>query len=88
MSDPIKITDPNRVPVTFVNDVAVSGFVNGNVNLSFVTAMFTGNAEGNVDPDYVVTSRLRMDLYCAQHLRDRLDAIIQANTKPTGVKEH
>ena len=85
MSD---IVDPNLVPVTFVNELVVSGAHNGVVNLTFAVARFSPDEDGKVHPDLAITSRLRMDLYLATVLRDRLSAIIEANTKPTRTTEH
>ena len=83
MADDLKIT-PSDIPVVFVNDVAGSGFANGNVNLTFVTARFTPQNDGTVEPDLVISNRLRMDLWCAQRLHDQLGKIIEQNTKPQG----
>ncbi len=76
----------SKPDVTFVNDVSVSGFLNGNVNLSLTQFVWVAvvpdegkpvvKLEGNTVVD------LRMDLYCAQQIRDALDAIIQKHTKP------
>ena len=84
----MKITDPNRLQPTFVNQLVSSGFLNGIVNLSFATALFSPKPDGSVDADLIISSQLRLDLYTAQQLRDRLAEIIDANTKPTGAKEH
>lgn len=73
------ITDPHQVPVTFINQVAGSGFLNGVLNLTLATARFTPIGDA-VEPDLIVSSRLRMDLYCAQQLRDMLTEIIDKNT--------
>lgn len=80
---PISVTDPYQVPVTFVNEVVGSGFLNGNINLTLATARFTPIA-GKVEHDIVITSRLRMDLFCAMQLRDELSRIIAGQTKTTG----
>lgn len=92
MSDDTKnndpsITDPHRVPAVFVNSLVGRGFLNGVVNLTFATALFTPH-EDKVDPDCIITCRLRMDLYCAQQLRDALDGLIRQNTKPLAAAEH
>lgn len=77
---------PNdRCPVTFVNAVAVTGFANGVVNVAFSTFGYTPQVEGDktvVAADVHVSANLRMDLFCAQQLRDHLDEIIQTHTKP------
>lgn len=83
----LPVTDPHRVPSVFVNELAGSGSLNGVVNLTFATAMFTPMSDGTVDPDLVITSRLRMDLYCAQQLLVTLTQIVEQNTKmPEGTK--
>lgn len=82
MSEPLKITDPNNEPVRFVNAVGGSGFLNGILNLTLVTARWTPDGSENVPMDMVISSRLRFDLKCAQEIRDALDAIIEANSKP------
>lgn len=81
----------SKPDVTFVNTMTVSGFLNGNVNLSFTTARFTvvpdivSPGKGKVDPDEYPSLYLRMDLACAQQVRDALTQIIEQNTKPTGL---
>lgn len=87
MTNELKVSDPRHVPVVFVNDVIGSGFLNGNINLTLGAMQFTPSGS-EVDPDWVIVARLRMDLYAAQRLRDALDAIIQANTKPSSTTEH
>jgi hypothetical protein len=78
----LSITDPNTVPVTFINQIASHGCLNGVVNFTFATALFTPSGDNKtVDPDIIVTCRLRMDLYCAMQLRRVLDRIIEQNTK-------
>lgn len=85
--DQAKLADPYNVPVTFVNEVAAIGFLNGVVNVTFTTARFSPIGE-KVETDSIVASRLRLDLHCAQALRDFLDKIVDENTKgpaqPTG----
>lgn len=82
MSEPLKITDPNKIRVEFVNAVGGSGFLNGIVNLTLVTARWTPTGSEDIPMDLVIGSRLRFDLKCAQEIRDTLNAIIEANTKP------
>jgi len=77
----VSITDPYKTPTTFVNQVAGAGFLNGVVNVTMATAQFTPQANGIVTPDLVITSRLRMDLFCAQQLYAELGRIIQQNTR-------
>lgn len=76
----IKISDPHNVPVTFIGDVGGVGFLNGVINITYVTPRFTPSAN-RVDNDLVVSGRHRLDLYCAQRLYEMLGEIIEANTK-------
>lgn len=85
--NPIVITDPHHVEPVFVNDLVGSGHLNGVVNLTFATALFTPK-DGKVDPDLVISARLRMDLYCVQQLHAALGQVIQQNVKPAGAQEH
>ena len=78
-----KITDPFHVNTTFVNDVVASGSLNGVVNLTFATALFSPGEDNKVDPDLVISSRLRMDLYCAQNLYAALGKILENPGRPT-----
>lgn len=78
----LPVSDDYRTPTVFVSQLVGSGFLNGVVNVTFGTALFTPNNDGGVDPDLVITARLRMDLFCAQQLRDRLDAILADTMKP------
>jgi hypothetical protein len=78
--------------VVFVNNLAAWGFLNGVLNLAFSTCQFLPELQTGRDGDdsakvvvvnaEVVTANLRMDLFAAQQLRDALDKIIEANTKP------
>jgi predicted membrane-bound mannosyltransferase len=78
------------VDVILVNNLAVSGFLNGVINLAFSTSQFIpvmqetspGEFEAVVDAADVVTINMRMDLWLAQQVRDRLNALIEQNTKP------
>lgn len=75
----------DRCPVVFVNAVAVNGFQNGVVNVALATFGFTPSetpGETEVLADSHITANLRMDLFCAQQLRDALDRILRENTKP------
>lgn len=77
----------DRCPVVFVNTLAVSGFNNGICNLAFTTASFIPQDEEGkvvVALDEFVSANLRMDLLCAQQVRDALSKIIEANTSPAG----
>lgn len=72
---------------TFVNTLAVHGFVNGNLNLAFSQARwypqtFEGEVKVAIEEPIVVD--LRMDLRCAQQLCDALTRILEENTKPAG----
>ena len=82
----VTITDPYKTPTVFVNQVAAIGHLNGVVNLAFATAQFTPNPSGGVDPDLVITARLRMDLFCVQQLYEQLGNIIQQDVKESGEK--
>jgi hypothetical protein len=75
--------------VVFVNNLAAWGFLNGVINAAFSTCQFLpvqvdeeGEIVTKVMPTEVVTANLRFDLVVAQQLRDALDGIIEANTKP------
>jgi hypothetical protein len=84
MSEPLKITDPDNVPVKFVSLVGGAGFLNGVINLTLLTTRWTPDTlpQDQVPPDLVVCSRLRFDLAVAQELRDVLNKQIEENTKP------
>lgn len=71
----------DKPSVVFVNSVAVSGFLNGVINVGFSTAQFTAQ-NGKVEPDEILTANLRMDLHCAQQLHDSLASILAQQTKP------
>jgi len=80
MADPIVISDPNNEPVTFVNQVLGQGHLNGVINITLGVARFTPKdsaPESMVDIDMIIASRLRMDLACAQQLRDCLDTLLK-----------
>lgn len=92
-----RAADPNNEPVKFVTGLDASGFLNGVVNLTFVTARFSagtvmhqpGDIAGDiaVSEDSIVASRLRMDLHAAQELYRVLGDILEKNTvKPAGEK--
>jgi hypothetical protein len=83
-NEPLPVTDPHRVPSCFVNQVAGAGHLNGVINITFATAMFTPTAKG-IEPDLVITSRLRMDMFCAEQLYAQLGAIIAKNAKPESI---
>ena len=76
----IPITDPYETPVIFVNSVVGSGSLNGVVNITFATARFTPSASSTIDPDLVVSARLRMDFHCVRELHATLGRMLeQAN---------
>lgn len=77
--------DHKHVAPTFVNTLAVNGFLNGNVNLAFSAAhwypvLVDGKSQVGISEPIVLD--LRMDLSCAQALRDALDRILSEQTKP------
>lgn len=74
------LTDPKNVEVVFVNEVAGIGVLNGVVNLTLSTALFT--PQGNIVlQDKIIGSRLRFDLFVAQSLHTLLGDILEKNTK-------
>jgi len=71
--------------VTFVNELEASGFLNGVINMAFSTYQFIPGAVDDgvqIVAAPKITANLRFDLRLAQIIRDRLDVIIEANTKP------
>lgn len=76
MSDAIKVSDPNSIPVVFVNQVLGQGHLNSVINITFGTARFTPN-EKEIDVDMIVGARLRMDVVCAQQLYDGLGELLK-----------
>lgn len=82
----------NDSEVKFVNELEVSGFVNGVINMAFSTMQFvpiwsppdtpTGQPTLVVSPEPKITVNMRFDLRLAQIMRDRLDQLIEENTKP------
>ena len=85
---------PKDADVILVNNLEVSGILNGVINLAFSTSQFIpvvqekeddpGVYETMVGVANVITINMRMDLWLAQQVRDRLDALIEQNTKPAG----
>ncbi len=83
-----------KAEVILVNNLEVSGFLNGVINLAFSTSHFIPQVqqgpEVGDEPELVVavanevTINMRMDLWLAQQVRDRLTDLIEANTKPAG----
>lgn len=77
MAEPLKVTDPDNVSVTFINQVLGQGHTNGVINLTLGVARFTPETTGEIDVDMVIASRLRMDIVAAQQLRDCLDELLR-----------
>lgn len=77
----------SEAPITFVNSVAVSGFLNGVLNLGFSSAQFLPTKDGKVELAEIITANLRMDLLCAQQLHDSLAKILEQQTKPASKAE-
>lgn len=75
-NDRLPIGDPYKTPTVFVNQMVGSGYLNGVVNITLATAQFTPNQSGGVDPDMVIASRLRMDLFCAEQIYEALGKMI------------
>lgn len=82
------------VEVAYVTELVASGFMNGVINMAFSTYQFipayeppdAGDPDGEgrvvVSPAPILSANLRFDLRLAQILRDRLDQIIEENTRP------
>lgn len=77
----------SEAPIVFVNSIAVSGFLNGVLNLGFSTAQFLPSEDGKVKLAEIITANLRMDLLCAQQLHDSLATILAQHTKPAAAKD-
>lgn len=83
------ISDPHNVPVTYASAVSENVW-NGMIALTFTVNRMTpfiedgDNPKLKFDNDFVVVSRLRLDLHTATSLRDRLDALISMLSKPEG----
>ncbi len=73
--------DPHDVPVTFVNDFHI-GLHNGVVNATFFTYRWTPAVGGGALPDPVTTSQQRFNVNAALRLRDSLNDLIAAYSKP------
>lgn len=84
--DAIKVTDPDNVKITFVNQVLGQGHLNSVVNITLGAARFTPSDSSNIDVDMVVAARLRMDIICASQLRDSLDALLKKILPEVGEK--
>ena len=86
------VSDPHRVPISFVNQLVGSGHLNGVVNLTFAAAMFTppevGDTASPIPPDLVITSRLRMDFVCAQQVYEQLGRMLAQALKQQNATSH
>lgn len=65
------------VGVTFVNAVIGRGVLNGVGNVQMGVLTFESDAEGKVSGELAVACRLRMDVKCAEELRDSLDSVLK-----------
>ena len=81
-------TDPHHVSPIFVNSVIGRGVFGGVANITFSTFQFTPRDDGTVDPDPVISCRLRLDLNCAHQLREACDWIISESLKPANGTTH
>ena len=71
------ITKPmDDVGVTFVNTVLGQGELNGNVNLTLGTALFSPTVDTKIDADIRVSCRLRMDKACARQIYESLGRVL------------
>ncbi len=80
------VPDPHNVPVVFASSLVAAGQLNGVVNLTLAVARFSPNTQGTVDPDFVVASRLRLDIGCAAQVHAQLGRILsQAEAQARGI---
>ena len=81
----MKSTD--NVGITFVNAVLGRGIINGVINVQLGVLEFGNTEDGKVSDQFSVACRLRMDVTCAESLRDHLTAVLalveEAKTKAT-----
>jgi hypothetical protein len=70
----MKATD--QVGITFANTVVGRGIFNNVVNVQLAAFAWSSTDDGKVEPDPVITCRLRLDLACATQLRDALDELL------------
>lgn len=75
-AEPLRVSDPGNVPITFAHLLVAAGSCNGIVNLTLAAARFSPTEAGTIDNDVIVAARLRIDMTCAVHLRAELDRII------------
>ena len=87
-TDTLPISDPFKALPIFVSQVAGSGHFNGVVNLTFATFEFTPNSDNTVDPDLVISARIRMDFACAQVLYEHLGKILAQTLKQQNATSH
>lgn len=66
----------DNVGVTFVSTLLGRGILNNVVNMTFGTLLFTPDDEDKVDPDLVVSARLRMDKACARQVYEALGELL------------
>lgn len=71
----MKVAD--NIGVTFVNTVVNRGIFNDIVNLNLGVFNFTPAEDNTIDFDPVINCRLRMDMACAEQLRNTLDTLLQ-----------
>jgi len=76
----MKTTD--NVGFTFANIVIGSGAYHGIVNVTLGALPFNPTDDGTVSTEIVITSRLRMDVACAERLRDELDSLLSKIKNP------
>ena len=67
----------DTVGVTFVNAVVGRGILSGVINVQLGVLAFDADKDGKVSNDLSVACRLRMDVKCAEDLRDSLDALLK-----------
>lgn len=77
---PMKLPDPDNIPVVFSNLFLGGGLVNGVVNFTLGVMRFSPTMDGQIDNDPVVASRIRLDIETAMRLRDFLDMQIKLLT--------
>ena len=67
----------DQVGITFVNAVVGRGILHGIINIQLGSLNFDADEKGKVSNDLSVACRLRMDVKCAEDLRDSLDALLK-----------
>jgi hypothetical protein len=71
----MSITDPNHVAPVFVSVVVGSGIYNHVANITFGTLLFSPK-DDVIEPDMVVSCRLRLDLICLQQLYEQIGQML------------